>query len=263
MDSRTHVELARKLLAISRGPISMTVASLFPQIDRNPPTLHRLYAHQIVKARDIAEWGLSQVLGLTYFTPRNWPFAQRRFSAEKGRMLSYLTIEEQNLASNPPPAELLDQAMMAFTSHLYLDAYNQPTQIFVPYSVQCSGQWALWEKLGDFRESLYLTSRITDLRQGLFEDSFWAKPPHFSAPCLIEAMLLRMVSMGQGLIASDVVNRSLESLKIDETGRTSVRQAVTFLSEFESLLVKYHDKVFEPTKTRYMPLSLDELLVKN
>ena len=60
MDSVTHVELAIKLLSLSKEESTnpLAIASLFPQIDRKPPTLHRLYAHSAFKARNITDQGL-------------------------------------------------------------------------------------------------------------------------------------------------------------------------------------------------------------
>lgn len=263
MDSRTHIELAKKLLIISEGNSALSVGSLFPQIDRNPPTLHRLYAHQVVKSRAIVERGLHAVLGMKDLSPKEWPFASHRFNMERERMLSYLTPSEKELGPELDSSDKIEQTMMAFVSHLYLDAFNQPTQVFVPFTVQCAGQWDLWQALGDFREALYLTTRITDLRQGVFADPLWESSDRFSPACLVKAMLCRMVSMGQNLIPDAVIAKSFDTLGMPDVNGTTLKQAISFLADFESLLVGHHQRVLKPTQIHFHPIPLAEALVKN
>jgi len=63
MDSLTHVELSRRLVAAVGGPEGAAIAALFPQIDREPPTLHRLHAHNAQRARPITLLGLALLSG--------------------------------------------------------------------------------------------------------------------------------------------------------------------------------------------------------
>src|SRR5947207_7573076 len=57
MDSLTHVYFAWRLAEVSGTDKASAYAALFPQIDRNPPYFHRLYAHNFALARDLTKIG--------------------------------------------------------------------------------------------------------------------------------------------------------------------------------------------------------------
>src|SRR5947208_11539039 len=57
MDSLTHVYFAWRLAEVSGTDKASAYAALFPQIDRNPPYFHRLYAHSFALARDLTKIG--------------------------------------------------------------------------------------------------------------------------------------------------------------------------------------------------------------
>jgi hypothetical protein len=253
MDSQTHVVFARHLLRMVSGPSSLAVASLFPQIDRSPPTLHRLYAHTVVKAKGLAE------LGLRCFTNNNpsevpfGPFPIGRFRVEKERMFSYLTDPEKTAFSSPgfPPPET-PAGVLGLLSHIYLDSYNQPTQSFLPLSVGCAGQWALWEDLGDFREALYLTSRIEDLRQEFDENTLWKTNKQWDVPSLCRAMLRRLVDASQGKISLSAMEKGWDTLNMPSPEPAKELEAVQFLTEFENILSTLHRRFLKQTVTRAM-----------
>lgn len=236
MDSRTHVELANKLLALCKADSTLSVVSLFPQIDRWPHTLHRMYAHTVFKAQSISATGL-QVLADDGWEDEVNAYEVSRFKEEKQRLLSYLPTPSW---SRTLGADEREAALMSYISHVYLDTYNQPAQPFAPLSVYCSGQWALWEKLGDFRRTLYTTHVINDLRGELFTDRFWNGLPSMSATALTQAMMQRMCQHSLGKIGEDVIPVALGSQALAPCPSGEVGIANEFLREFEAILNKLH-----------------------
>jgi len=236
MDSRTHVELANRLLLSCNASQELTLASLFPQIDRWPHTLHRMYAHNVFKAKSITEIGLHVLADETWEDETN-AYEVKRFKDERQRYLSYLS------ESSWRPGLGLDEreaALMSYVSHIYLDTYNQPAQPFAPLSVYCSGQWSLWEKLGDFRRTLYTTHVITELRADLFSDRFWNSMPAMSANSLTQAMLVRMCQHSLDKIGEEVIPVAMRALALESCPPAALHTAVEFLREFEDLLNRKH-----------------------
>lgn len=244
MDSHTHVVFAAHLLRACGGPSAYRIVSLFPQIDRSPPTLHRLYAHTVFRARELTAAGL-QLLAQSATTqdaaviPNR--FAVRRFGEERERMLSYLGEPVWEQASDSRSAEF-ETALMAYVTHLYLDTYNQPTQPFAPSSVYCSGQWSLWEQLGDFRLALYTTPAIDALRSELFARPLWQRTPRFTASTLIHAMLLRMCHFGLERLPEDLIEPALRSLGVGPASDIELLPVLEFLKAFERDLLELHIK---------------------
>lgn len=236
MDSRTHVELASKMLSFCNASPELTIVSLFPQIDRWPHTLHRMYAHTVFKAQPISEVGL-RVLSHDAWEDEANAYEVKRFRDEKTRFLAYLNGPQWRQDSGAGEREA---ALMSYVSHIYLDTYNQPAQPFAPLSVYCSGQWALWEKLGDFRRTLYTTHVIDDLRSELFADKFWSGIPSMSATSLIQAMLLRMCQHSLGKIGEEHIPAALRAMALGPCSPGELAVASEFLQEFENLLNKLH-----------------------
>lgn len=240
MDSTTHVAFAAQLLRLSGGDPAYAVVSLFPQIDRNPPTLHRMYAHTVFQARELAEIGLQRLAAtppdaatMAAMASRNG-FATRRFSEEQARILSYQ--HEPQWSSTA----MNDHVLLAYVSHLYLDTYNQPTQPFAPRSVYCSGQWTLWQALGEFRLRLYTTGIIDALRAELFDDHWWHGAPKLSAAALTSAMMVRMCSFGLDRLPPTLVQAGQAALNLAPEPPAAVDEAEAFLRAFEARLDALH-----------------------
>jgi hypothetical protein len=243
MDSQTHVEFAAKLLAISGSPVNLSLLSLFPQIDRFPHTLHRVYAHTVFKARVISETGL-RVLHDDNWTDPQHAYEVRRFKEEKPRLLTYLANQQWSL----PGLSAVDReaALMSYVSHVYLDTYNQPAQPFAPQSIYCSGQWKLWEKIGDFRLALYMTPTINELRKELFAHELWNKVTPHSAVAIIQAMMARMCNLSLGKINEMIILPAMDSLKLEPLTSAEIASACEFLEEFENVLTQLHLKHLAP-----------------
>lgn len=242
MDSHTHVVLASRLLALCGSRKPLQIVSLFPQIDRSPPTLHRMYAHTVFKTRELTEIGLHL---LNHPDPTaaaarfDNQFAVRRFSEERGRILSYLKSETWDQAARLSAPER-DAALMAYVSHLYLDTYNQPTQPFAPASIYCSGQWRLWEELGEFRLKLYTTPVIDELRHELFSQAWWDNAPAFAPAILTQAMLIRMCDFSLDLIPVTLIAPGMQALGFEPASESETRLACEFLEVFEHCLFDLH-----------------------
>lgn len=240
MDSRTHVELAIRLLSLSGGPRDLAVASLFPQIDRRPSTLHRLFAHTAFKAAALTDLGLRTLFQGPVSGEEKAGYAHGRFLEERARLTAHLGGAPA--APRALAAGELPQGIMAFVSHLYLDTFNQPTQAFMPVSVQCCGQWALWEKLGDFRLALYTTGRIDRLRDELFADPLWRGVGSFSAAALTLAMLRRMTAASQRKIPPETADAAMDATGMAPPDPAEAGRAFRFLADVEALLCALHVK---------------------
>ncbi len=243
MDSQTHVELAEKLLKITHAPANLSLLSLFPQIDRFPHTLHRVYAHTVFKAHTLTEVGL-QVLQDDNWADPSHAFDVRRFQEEKPRFLSYLASQGWNIPALDN--EHFESALMSYVSHVYLDTYNQPAQPFAPLSIYCSGQWKLWEKIGDFRLALYTTPAITELRSELFAHNLWKNLPAFSPAMLIQAMMVRMCLLSLDKIGEQIVQPGMRSLMLEPLAPAAIAAPLEFLEEFEHILTQLHLKHLAP-----------------
>jgi hypothetical protein len=239
MDSRTHIEFALKLMEAVGAPPPIAIASLFPQIDRHPPTLHRLYAHNVFKAKSIT------FIGLRFFSAGDFSLAEKqsfeyaRFTAENSRLGQYAEGLPRPAGAAPLTA-YPEAALLAFVSHLYLDTYNQPTQPFAPLNIYCSGQWELWKKLGDFRLRLYTTDAIHHLRRDLFGQSLWAQWENLDAAAVIQAMMARMCGFSEGKLPLSLVEEGLKALGLPKAQPEKVSSSIELLQEFEGVLNELH-----------------------
>ena len=239
MDSQTHVEFADKLLAMSRQHPAYAVASLFPQIDRYPHVFHRMYAHTVFKARRLTEIGL-RVLTQEAVSDKLHTYDVQRFQEERTRFLAYMQAQSLTLPDVDPNAH--EAALLAYVSHLYLDTFNQPTQPFSPVSIYCSGQWRMWEQIGDFRLTLYTTSVIAQLRNDLMRHPLWTEADACTPSVQIEAMLERLWRQSLDHIGASIVAPSMQAMGLGRNAPLEVARAREFFEAFEALLVDLHLK---------------------
>src|SRR3989449_3439095 len=103
MDSLTHVYFAWRLAEVSGTDKASAYAALFPQIDRNPPYFHRLYAHNFALARDLSRIG-QEVMATGKIPPKfKDNYAWKRFLEERPRILSYRQKFSAAAGRPPPP----------------------------------------------------------------------------------------------------------------------------------------------------------------
>src|SRR5256886_15881059 len=100
MDSLTHVYFAWRLAEVSGTDKASAYAALFPQIDRNPPYFHRLYAHNFALARDLTKIGQEVMASGKIPTRFKENYAWKRFLQERPRILAYR--EKFSVASGLP-----------------------------------------------------------------------------------------------------------------------------------------------------------------
>jgi hypothetical protein len=241
LDSQTHIEFALELMKSVGASPATAIAALFPQIDRHPPTLHRLYAHTVFKARSVTRFGVRFLSGAEMTPSEKSTFEHSRFQAESARFRSYLNRFQGSQVFAVALGEET-AALLAYVSHLYLDTYNQPTQPFAPANVHCSGQWKLWEELGDFRLRLYTTSTIDHLRADLFAPALWDHWKGLRPEAILQAMMVRMCAFSEGKLPQGLVELGMKAVGLDRGEPTAVSKAVELLVEFEGELHGLHQK---------------------
>lgn len=236
MDSRSHVELALRLLP--KGLEAAALTSLFPQIDRRPATLHRNYAHHLVKVKNLTRVGWASLSGVDslsagcrFPTEAESEYVAKRFKEETARIRAYIDVQIPNVIES----EFLAAAEMAYVSHLYLDTFNQPVQAFTPSRSVVSGQYAMWDRIGDFRYRLYVQGVVEDLRKDWLASSVWQKK--FSVPEMTHAMVVRLAELADRG-DSVFIDQSLE--KAGLAGLPSSENAVHWLKDMEHELAELH-----------------------
>ncbi|MGE0040945.1 MAG: hypothetical protein AB7M05_20830 [Alphaproteobacteria bacterium] len=237
MDSLTHVYLAHKLLMVCGGKPSAAVCSLFPQIDREPAYLHRMYAHPFFQIRELASIGTHVYdVGEAPAGCRN-EYAAERFVKDRPRMKRFVEAFQSETGERLGPLEESNQSvLMAYASHTYQDIFNNPMQGFLPVSVYPCGKWELWEKLDaiEFRTRLYEPERIVAFRSEYFADPLWNN--RFGDPLLmIRAMVRRTAAASAVRLDGNAVDRAIEAIGADQGGGDD-RVADDFFETHEVLL---------------------------
>src|SRR5947208_535027 len=140
MDSLTHVYFAWRLAEVSGTDPGSAYAALFPQIDRNPPYFHRLYAHNFALARELGRIG-QEVMATGKIPPRfKDNYAWKRFLEERPRIVAYREkFAEAAGVSLPPPGTDVLSGATGYLSHIYFDTYNQPVQASRPGVARADG----------------------------------------------------------------------------------------------------------------------------
>lgn len=237
MDSLTHVEFAQDLMRAAGARDWHAIACLFPQIDREPPTLHRLHAHALRKARWLTRMGMNVLAGAMDPAASGCRYEWERFHTEKPRLLAY--AERFGLT---PTDEIDDLAgQLGFVSHLYLDTFNQPVQAFTPFTAAGSGQYALWERLGDFRKELYVGPVIADLRAEFRRRSPVAR--HSAPPAAwLWAMARRLGDLSLTPIDARLVEEIGRACAWPHVDASACEETVHVLIDTETLLTGLHEK---------------------
>ena len=240
MDSLTHVYFAWRLAEVSGTDKASAYAALFPQIDRNPPYFHRLYAHNFALARDLTKIG--QEVMATGKIPVKFRenYAWKRFLQERPRILAYRAkfSEASGLALPAPGTDALSGAI-AYLSHIYFDTYNNPVQAFLPDVVHSCAQVGLWKALNPvaFRLSLYESDNIEAFRKRLYFGSLWEArlEPH----ALAYALIAQTAATCFVDVSSRLVKKTYGALRIGEPpDGKDLRDAREFIREKENLTIK-------------------------
>lgn len=238
MDSKSHVEFALKLLPSGLEAAALT--SLFPQIDRRPATLHRNYAHHLPKVRTLTRVGwASLALSPELSTAGSFPskeeeeYVASRFQEERSRICAYLDIAMPKTVGT----DFLAAAEMAYVSHLYLDTFNQPVQAFTPSRSVVSGQFELWDRVGDFRYRLYVQGVVEELRKDWLRSSIWQKT--FPITEMTRAMIIRLAQLA-GRDEQAFLDQALDRSGFGGLRAVSAESAVAWLKDMEHDLAALH-----------------------
>lgn len=240
MDSLTHVYFAWRLADISGTDNASAYAALFPQIDRNPPYFHRLYAHNFALAKDLSSIG--QEVMATGEVPARYKdnYAWKRFLEERPRILSYRDkFSEATGVSLPSPGADALSGAIAYLSHIYFDTYNNPVQAFLPEVVHSCAQVKLWKRLNPvaFRLSLYESDNIEAFRKRLYFSALWDArlEPHALAYALISQTARSCFVK----VSPRLVKTMYDGLGIGERpDAKDLRDATEFMREKEALTIK-------------------------
>jgi hypothetical protein len=243
VDSDTHVRLAERLLQTTDGDLGALPFSLFPQIDRSPAYLHRMFAHpfhQFPLISHVATATLWCGDGTERDVPEHdFEYVRRRLSEEidriRGHIAKWTSVDDLFSKGRVP---LSDSAAVAFASHAYQDVFNNPVQAFAPWSPYPCGAWALWEQVGpiDFRRRLYLQENIDSLRADLFSRPDWNA--RFSTEAIVEAIVRRTAHYSVVPVDESIVIMACQQLGVVPRGanQDEVREAIEFLSWHEDVL---------------------------
>jgi hypothetical protein len=260
MDSLTHIFFAHKLLYMAGENTSAAICSLFPQIDREPAYLHRMYAHPFFQISRLAEIGTYVYNTGEIQSGFEKDFDWKRFHDDLPRMKWFAKKfeEETQYKLSKFWSDKLS-VLIAYVSHTYQDIFNNPMQAFLPQWVYPCGQWELWSELGavDFRTVLYVPENISALREELFGASLWTAKANGSA--LIKAMINRTATTGVLKVPQNVVDNAFESLGLNFCiDPIDLKFAEEILIEHEvlltSLIRKYSDNSISKTRLKGDPI---------
>ena len=209
MDHLTHVVLAIKMLKSCNCDVGACIYSLLPALDRSPPYYHRMYGHVLKNFPNMLEVALSIYSGRV--NQSRDPFYEvERLKAERSYFVD--KVAEVSKFLNEPailqPSSDRKSAALALVSHLYFDMYNNPIQLFLPYSFSCSGQWSFWRSIDywKFRTKFYKGQAIARFRRNIYVDCIWNV--RMEAISLMFAMINRIGELTKPKIDSGVIEIS-------------------------------------------------------
>jgi len=258
MDSTSHVYFAYRLHQVSKTQTQALVCSLFPQVDRQPPYFHRLYAHSVAQIPILGPLGVAIVWnhdsGHTPPTPTT--NIHTRFSEEKNRFLSYSSLVSKAFSgstiSSEPPDYL--STVISYLSHIYLDTFNNPVQAFTPNIPHVCCQMSLWKQLDPiaFRVNLYAPSTIARFHRDMFLNGEWDQSiePH----ALVHALIQKTADTCMESLDNNFITRVYQYLHIGDLPTLEERTvALDFLRELEDKIIALTIQLSQnpPTEERF------------
>ncbi len=286
MDWGTHVVLASKILGACGLDKGAAIYSNLPAIDSKPPEYHRVYAHilenqpvildaaleifgnRAMQAKDfqrlsqmtdskIAEYQRELSKASTSIERRDWErkiYAYSRIMEEAPSFIDL--VDKAKSLLNDEKIGFISQhklsAGVSLITHIFFDTFNNPVQVFLPYSSLASAQWDFWDQIDylKFREEFYKEENITLFRKEVANDDVWnisLKPE-----ALIKAMIIRVGEQGRPNIPYEaidlVIRKFLRYMDIGEYQR--VDKETRFLHLLEN-------KIIETIKARF-PKEIEE-----
>ncbi len=268
MDWGTHVVLAYKMLDICDLKKGAAIYSNLPAIDSKPPEYHRVYAHIaenlptiLDAAMDIfgnqtAQEGDMEKLSSSFQGKISELKNQLEQATDSSRrelarsIYAYTRILEEapvfldlarqagSLVGDDEVTNLTNDKLssgVSLITHLFFDTFNNPVQIFLPYSSLPSAHWDLWEGIDylKFREEFYKEESINNFRKQIASDGTWdikLKPE-----ALIKAMIIRVGEQARPSMPYEaidlVIRKFLRYMDIEEYQR--VDKEIKFLRKLE------------------------------
>lgn len=229
MDWQSHVILSAKLLESCGLDKGASIYSNLPAIDIKPAHYHRVYAHILENLPVILDAGL-EVLGNGH-KEKVYSSAQEQYAytriCEEAEIFTLLKMKASQLLADEDIARISSDKMSAgvsLISHIYLDTFNNPVQVFLPYSSKPSGQWDLWDSIDymGFRGEFYKEDNIIDFQSRIASSDVWKVK--LNPPAIIKAMIIRVGEMSQPTISYEIVDNAvrkfLRYMGIDQYQRT-------------------------------------------
>ena len=274
MDWGTHPILAAKMLESCNLDKGAAIYSNLPALDSKPAHYHRVYAHILENQETILDAAI-EVLGSDELARRDFKSLKERVTATidglkkhlskasssddksqlENRIYVYTRLMEEaevfvahidkaaNLLRDNSISKISGDKMSAavsMISHVYFDTFNNPVQVFLPYSSLPSGQWDFWDQIDymRFRGEFYNEDNISTFRQEISKSKAW--DVKLTPPALIKAMIIRIGELSQPAIKYEVtdwsIRKFLRYMDINEYYRADVE--LKFCRDIEAEIIK-------------------------
>jgi hypothetical protein len=274
MDWGTHVVLAAKLLKSCGLDTGAAIYSVIPVIDKEPAHFHRVYAHILENQPSMLDAAL-EVFGSREIRERNMDalkastkkkiddmnkkiaklppvadeerrsmeklaYAYDRITAEAPAFLKHAE-DARELVGDPKVSVISKDKMSAgvsLISHTFFDTWNNPVQVFLPFSSLCSAQWAFWDNIDylRFRGDFYKPTAIVPFRREIAANPIWNTK--LKPEAIIKATIIRLGEMGKPAIPYEVIDVGIRNfmryMDINEYQR--VDNEITFLRQLEEIV---------------------------
>lgn len=274
MDWGTHVVLAAKLLKSCGLDTGAAIYSVIPVIDKEPAHFHRVYAHilenqpsmldaalEIFGSKEVRDRDMEalkartkkkvdemnkKIAGLPASADEErralekLAYAYERITAETPAFLKHAE-EATELVGDPKVSIISSDKMSAgvsLISHTFFDTWNNPVQVFLPFSSLCSAQWAFWDNIDylRFRGDFYKPATIVPFRKEIAAHPIWNTK--LKPEALIKATIIRLGEVCKPAIPYEVVDIGIRNfmryMDINEYQR--VDNEIAFLRKLEDII---------------------------
>lgn len=178
MDSYSHIFFAAQLFEKINVEKEIAIFSLLPALDREPPHQHRLMVHTLFSLPSIIK-ELQVPPNSSMAESEYEQYIRGRLPLGIGEMKFDRLLKEQaqNINFNDPQSLL--KIIFAFTTHLFLDTWNNPIQCFTPWSYSCAFQWNMLNEKNffNFRLNFYKKESLIRFQEKLILTFSKIDPP--------------------------------------------------------------------------------------
>lgn len=264
-----YLQFCRNILAKCNSNEDAMIYALLPMLDTKLPNMYGSYFHAVENIPRIVESASVVFCGKSKKESKD-SFSYNLLS-ENAQMLAKMytdsrkTLGTKNSTIFPEDKAL---AVLAALTHIYLDIFEKPKQVFLPYSPACSGQWAFWEKVdmyslrrlfNDPKNNAMLLEamsqkkvwdvkidpeKFTDIvRQRLVKEGSFAKP--LSVLAMIKAIMIRLGELGAPNINYETIDVSIRTLLryLNINDFVRVDREIEFCRQLEANLAESLQKI--------------------